>query len=296
VAPGAEITEVDGEPVRAYAERELVPYLSASTQQDMNQRAYGYSFLSGPIGVTPRVTFRTADGKSFVAAAKRVEWDNWSKARPRRPAFEIRMLPGNVAYVALNGFGDQQAADGYMAAFDKIAKSSALVIDMRNNGGGNSDVGYRVLATLTDKPFLTGNWGTRNYRPTYRAWQRAMPNYEESSSEWPADLSHQYTKPVTVLISGATYSAGEDFMVAFGSMKRGLIVGEPTGGSTGQPLMVSLPGGGGARICTKADTYPDGRVWVGKGVEPDLRVAPTVADLRKGKDTVLEAALAALRK
>jgi carboxyl-terminal processing protease len=296
VAPGVEITEVDGEPVRAYAERELVPYQSASTPQDMDRRAYGYAFLSGPIDVAPRVTFRTAAGKRFVAAARRVDWGTWAKARPRRPAFEMRMLPGNVAYVALNGFGDQQAADGFIAAFDKIAQSSALVIDMRNNGGGNSDVGYRVLATLTDKPFRTAKWGTRNYRPSYRAWQRTMPNYEEDEAAWQADTSRQYTKPVAVLTSGATYSAGEDFMVAFDTMKRGLIVGEPTGGSTGQPLMIALPGGGMARICTKADTYPDGRVWVGKGIQPHLKVAPTVADLRKGKDTVLEAALAALRK
>jgi C-terminal processing protease CtpA/Prc len=78
-------------------------------------------------------------------------------------------------------------------------------------------------------------------------------------------------------------------------MQRGIIAGESTG-STGQPLMFRLPGGGFARVCTKADTYPDGRRWVGKGIQPTLKVAPTVLDLQKGRDTVLEATVAALKK
>ena len=98
-----------------------------------------------------------------------------------------------------------------------------------------------------------------------------------------------------MLTSAGTYSAAEDFMVAYEGMQRGPIVGGATGGSTGQPLFVQLPGGGMARICTKADTYPDGRAWVGRGIQPTVKAAPTVADLRRGRDTVLEAALAALK-
>jgi C-terminal processing protease CtpA/Prc len=296
VAPGIEIVAVDGVPVKTYAQRDIVPYVSASTPQDLEARTYGFQFLQGPVKAAPRVSFRTAAGKTFDAEVKRVGFEKFFELAPKDPPFELRMLPGNVAYVALNGFGDDQAADGFIAAFDQIAKSSALVIDLRNNGGGNSSVGYRVLATLTDKPFATSKWATRDYRPTYRAWQLANPDHEELDESYPADPAHQYTKPVAVLTSAGTYSAAEDFMVAFDSMKRGPIVGEATGGSTGQPLMLSLPGGGRARICTKRDTYPDGRRWVGIGIAPTVKAAPLLADLRNGRDTVLEAALAAVSK
>jgi C-terminal processing protease CtpA/Prc len=74
-------------------------------------------------------------------------------------------------------------------------------------------------------------------------------------------------------------------------MKRGKIVGEPTGGSTGQPLTFPLPGGGAARVCTKHDAFGDGTEFVGTGVVPDVAASPTVADLRAGRDTVLQAAL-----
>jgi C-terminal processing protease CtpA/Prc len=123
-----------------------------------------------------------------------------------------------------------------------------------------------------------------------------MPDAVELEADWKPDLARQCAKPVRVLTSAATYSAAEDFAVAFDLMGGGAIVGETTGGSTGQPLQISLPGGGRARICTKADTYPDGRVWVGVGIEPGLKVSPTVAELRQGKDTVLEAALASLKQ
>ena len=78
-------------------------------------------------------------------------------------------------------------------------------------------------------------------------------------------------------------------------MKRGKIVGMPDGGSTGQPLMFDLPGGGTARICVKRDGYPDGTDFVGVGVLPDVRVAPTIDDVRHGRDAALTAALATMR-
>jgi C-terminal processing protease CtpA/Prc len=83
--------------------------------------------------------------------------------------------------------------------------------------------------------------------------------------------------------------------VAWKNSARGKIVGEASGGSTGQPLFFELPGGGNARVCTKRDTYPDGTEWVGNGIAPDILVRPTVADIRAGRDTVLERALELLK-
>ncbi len=78
-------------------------------------------------------------------------------------------------------------------------------------------------------------------------------------------------------------------------LKAGIILGEPTAGSTGQPLSFRLPGGGSGRVCTLQCRYADGREFVGVGVQPKIRVTPTVADFRAGKDTVLESAEAYLR-
>ncbi len=61
----------------------------------------------------------------------------------------------------------------------------------------------------------------------------------------------------------------------------------------------TVPGGGGAAICTKWDTYPDGREFVGVGVIPDVEVYPTQAEVAAGlwsggKDPVLDRGVAVL--
>ncbi|MBK7124056.1 MAG: hypothetical protein IPH68_15480 [Chitinophagaceae bacterium] len=55
--------------------------------------------------------------------------------------------------------------------------------------------------------------------------------------------------------------------------------------------MLSLPGGGLARICTKQDTYPDGREFVGYGIKPDIEVKPTLNDYIQKTDPVMAKAI-----
>jgi C-terminal processing protease CtpA/Prc len=79
-------------------------------------------------------------------------------------------------------------------------------------------------------------------------------------------------------------------------MKRGVLVGEATAGTTGQPLVFSLPGGGNATVCTAHCTYADGSEFVGIGVQPDLEVRAMMSDIRSGRDPVLDAALKHLKR
>jgi C-terminal processing protease CtpA/Prc len=295
IRPGVEITAIDGIPVKQYAETRIAPYESASTPQDLAARTYEYHLLVGPSSAPVELTLRSPSGETFQRKVARMPGEERGKLMTV-PPLELRMLPGNIAYVALRTFDDNATAQQFEDRFAEIAKADALILDVRDNGGGNSDVGYRVLACLTDKPFRTSRWRTRDYRPTYRAWGRPEGTFGGDADEMQASGARLFTKPVVVLTGPRTYSAAEDFVVAFDAMKRGTLVGEPTGGSTGQPLQFNLPGGISARVCTKRDTYPDGKEFVGVGIQPQVRVKPTADDFRAGRDTILEAALALLRK
>ncbi len=294
VLPGVEITTVDGRAVKAYAAAQVAPFESASTVQDLEVKTFSTNLLRGRAGQARDIGFRSDAGQPFTLAlampTERVHY----YAKPAVASFEMRKLAGGVVYVALNDFASDKAADGFMAAFAQIAKAPALIIDLRRNGGGDGGVGYRVLSTLTDKPFSGSPWSTRQYLPSYRAWGQPMPAFAGGGGSWPADGARHYAGPVVLLSGASTYSAAEDFVVAFDAIGRGAIVGEPTGGSTGQPVKFALPGGGSARVCTKSDTYPDGRAFVGVGVQPHKLVRPLLVDLRRGRDTVLEAALQTL--
>jgi carboxyl-terminal processing protease len=291
---GTELVAVDRIPVRQFAAERVTPYQAASTPQDLAVRTWR-QLLWGAEGSDVELTLVDARGRERRQVVRRLTAAEEEKITPVRAPFALRLLPGNVAYAALNEFADARAADAFDASFDAIAKADALILDLRLNGGGSSSIGHRVLADLTAKPFLTARSTTRLYNATARAWGEPEQVAVHEPEVVQPDGKRLFAKPVVVLTSAKTFSAAEDFAMAFDAMKRGTIIGEPTGGSTGQPLSFDLPGGGSARVCTKHDTYPDGKEFVGVGVQPQLLVRPSLADLRAGKDTVLEAAMAYLQ-
>ena len=292
IRAGVEILEVDGVPVIEYARRDVEPYQSASTPQDRENRTFWYGFLRGPSAAPVRLKLRDAAGKEFE---REVERRGYRDVK-RTPPLDWHMLPqGNVAYVALNDFGSNDLVKLWSEVFPKISTASAIILDVRLNGGGSSSIGYEVIRSLVDRPVPTSRQVMRRYNPTDRARGTLMEWTELPADELQVRAGSHYSGPVVVLIGPATFSAAEDFLVAWKNSGRGKMIGEPSGGSTGQPLFFQLPGGGSARVCTKRDTFPDGKEWVGKGIEPDILVRPTVADIRAGRDTVLERALAFLK-
>jgi carboxyl-terminal processing protease len=306
VKVGVEVVEIDGLPVKRYAAERVMPYVSASTRQDLDYRAYEVSLLDGPADAPVEILFRDDAGQTFkktlprltlaehAAKTRQAAGKAPEKSAPRFARFEV--LPGNVGHLSLLSFGDRKVVAEFEAVYADILKTDALLVDVRANGGGDDGNAFQILAHFTDKPFKTAPWKTRAYNPTFRAWGRPEGWYAEPGGEQKPAGGRHYLKPVALLTGPKTFSAAEDFSVAFDYMKRGRIVGEPTGGSTGQPLYFDLPGGGRARVCTKRDTYPDGREFVGVGVRPHVPAHLSAADLRAGRDTVLEVAVAELKR
>ena len=293
VRPGLEVVSIDGVPVREYADERVAPYQSSSTPQDLIVRAYTYALFAGPKDRPIQLELRDEQEKIKKMSVSR---DGYNDVRTP-PPFDFRILTGNVAYVALNAFEDKEIVKSFDSIFDQISQADALIIDVRKNGGGSGDIGYAILKYLTEKPFKTSRGKTPDYRAAYRAWGFYEPGWDgEAVDEVKPNGKKLFTKPVVVLASAGTFSAAEDFVVAFDYMKRGTIIGELTGGSTGKPLEIQLPGGLTAHICTKRDSYPDGREFVGIGVQPGVVVHPTVGGVRSGRDEVLEAALSYLRQ
>jgi C-terminal processing protease CtpA/Prc len=292
IVPGLEIVAIDGVPVKQYGAERVSPYLSASTAQSLDVQTFEQSLLRGKMGVAVELTLLAPDGSTLRRSLPR---GTSSGAAPQRPPdFEFRMLPGGIAYVALNTFGAATAQKEFERQFDDIAKSRALIFDVRNNGGGNSGYGTAILSHLIEKPTPAEEWRSRQYVPAQRAFGNP-PGWTGGTPMTPPSPGQHYRNPVVVLTSPRTFSAAEDFTIDFELMGRGKIIGEPTGGSTGQPLFFPLPGGGSARVCAKQNRYPDGRQFVGVGIQPQILAHPTVADFRAGRDTVLEGALEYLR-
>lgn len=288
--PGDEILTINGESATKWAEQNVVPFVSASTSQDRNTRTYEYVPFLAPIGTTFTLGTQTPSGKQSTHV-----FEVTKNTSQHIPLFDLKFLPGNIAYVALNGFDDDTDAKEWDKHWPEISKAKALILDLRENGGGSDSVGSHILATLIDRTVPGELSRSTRWIATYRAWGNAETPLRFPVGTVEPDPAHHFSGLVVLLISPRTYSAGEDMVVVFTQAHRGKTVGEPTGGSTGQPLMFKLPGGGVARVCTKHDSFADGHEFVGVGIQPDIPAHLTRADIIAGHDSVLETAIHSLQ-
>ena len=292
VKPGDEVLAVDGVAVADYAARFVAPYQSASTPQDLELRTFKYMLLAGDARKPVRVTLRDAQGHRRDVTAARSGWQAVPVPVPPGDSFELR--PDGIAVLTATQFVNDGVSKLLEQHRDELMKAKGFILDLRLNGGGDTSFGLAILSTLTTEPLpemasrVRADNGFALARGHGTFWQR-LPADEPQSLPGP-----KFASPVAVLIGPATFSAAEDTAATFKLMKRGLLVGTPSGGSTGQPLSFDLPGGGKARICVKRDGYPDGSDFVGRGVQPDIVVAPTLASVRDGSDPALAKAVGAL--
>jgi carboxyl-terminal processing protease len=307
---GSEIVAVDGVPVREYLVERVFPYLAVSTEHWRWE--FGAAvMLQGASDTEVRLAYATPRGQQRELALRRDQpsrIQRWMASNV--PRFEFRWMKDRVAYVALNTFTTDSVGHDFEAVLPQLREARGLVIDLRKNGGGASGIGYWIASWLTDDSLATSKWRTREHRAAHKAWGQyggadnpnvvytEMKAWHEGTHDTirPTDKGPRVIVPTVVLQGHFTGSAAEDFLVAVDAVPHFTTVGQPSNGSTGQPLGIALPGGGFGRVVTKRDTYPDGRDFVGIGALPDIRVEPTVEDVRAGHDPVLQRGLDHLRQ
>ena len=100
-----------------------------------------------------------------------------------------------------------------------------------------------------------------------------------------------YKGKVFLLFDGSCNSACEDFVEPFKASGRGVLVGEATNGSSGQPYYFDFGNGMSFRISSKRYYLPDGSPFEGVGIKPDVEVKPSLEDWKAGRDPVLAKAM-----
>lgn len=288
INPGLEIVKIDAEPVISYAEKNIKPYQSSSTPQDMEVREFTYALLSGPKEKPILFEFRDRNGKIINRTIARTGYRDIRVLK----TIEYEEIK-NIGYLTINNFEDRNINKDFDSLYTKISKTKGLIIDIRYNGGGDVGIGFNIISKLTDKPFKYATSKVLEHisKPGDEPqWEVNVPD------EWKPNGKLCYNKPIVLLIGPRTFSAAEDFTVAFDYMKRGKLVGQPTGGSTGQPVPFDLPGGGKARVCGKRDYYPNGKEFVGVGIIPDITVKETIKDLLNGTDAAKNKAIELLNR
>lgn len=293
---GMEIVSIDGEPVLEYGRTHLQPYVSSSTPQwTLHEMFDGKSLLTVPRGTQMALVLK--DGDKTVSVDYTAERETADTESKEPLAFS--KLSHGVGYLRINRFWGESFSVTFDKIYKQILETDALIIDVRGNSGGNSGLSQYVLSHLTTDSIVDSQWSSPTYVPAYASWgMPSEPVVQRGRKYAPLEGKTIYDKPVVVLVDRGTFSAAEDFTVMFRGMKRGVIIGEPTGGSTGNGVRFELiPGHSYANICAKHDVAPDGTEFVGVGIQPDVVVKETYQSWFKDKnDAAMSAALEYLRE
>ncbi|MDH3591604.1 MAG: S41 family peptidase [Planctomycetota bacterium] len=106
-----------------------------------------------------------------------------------------------------------------------------------------------------------------------------------------------YQNRVIVLIDEGCFSATDIFVGAFAGRSGVTLMGTATGGGSGRAGQFRLPQSRlRVKLSSMASFRPDGRIYDGAGIAPDVEARLTLQDLLAGRDSVLEKARKALAK
>jgi C-terminal processing protease CtpA/Prc len=169
-----------------------------------------------------------------------------------------------VGYLKFNFFGDVEVCGPTAsAALNFLANVDALIVDLRDNGGGSPDMVAYVSSYLFSKRTHLNNLWTRRTNETREYFTTEVPGKRLGED-----------KPVYVLTSKRTFSGAEEFSYNLKNLKRATIIGETTGGGahpvSGHKIddhfTIGVPFARAINPISKTN-------WEGTGVEPDVKVA-----------------------
>jgi len=175
---------------------------------------------------------------------------------------EAKKLEGNVGYFDLRNFAPPGTGAGYADAFMKLLSTSdAIIIDLRENGGGSPDMVQYLCSYFFDEKVHLNSLYFRQGDRTIDFW-----TLDEVNGEKMPDV------PLFVLTSDKTFSGAEEFSYNMQTQKRATLVGETTRGGANpggmqrinEKLEVFIPTGKAINPITKTN-------WEGVGVVPEVK-------------------------
>ena len=177
---------------------------------------------------------------------------------------------GELAYIHLAGMMPPDLAkfNAALAGIAQNKKFKGLVLDVRNNGGGN--IHQQVLQALSAKPFMT-------FQP------RGFPKQIQPQLHW--------GKPIVLLINERSFSDAEVFPYGFRELKLGKVVGVPTAGGVIGTTDITLSDGSKFRVARVGWFGLNGENLEHLGVKPDITVEESTEDRLSGRDPQLDRAI-----
>ena len=191
-----------------------------------------------------------------------------------------RILDDNIGYIRYESFTEGIGSGNLTEVLNYMLLCRGLIIDIRNNGGGNLTNAEVLASRFTNEATLVG-YIQHKTGTGHSDFSSMEPRYLKPA----ANLRWQ--KPVCVLTNRHVFSAANEFTLYMKALPNVKIVGDRTGGGAGMPFSSSLPNGWVVRF-SAVPMYDAQRQSTEFGIAPDYQVSLTEEDFKRGKDTIIE--------
>jgi C-terminal processing protease CtpA/Prc len=198
---------------------------------------------------------------------------------------DIELLKGNIGYVNMGSLSGKRIDH----MFDTLMQTKAIIFDIRNYPQGTA---WGIVPRLTDHDSVAVKFGkpyvmyeSINSPVTFKMSEYFIVNADKTKP-W-------YKGKIIMLCNEETQSQAEYTIMMFqgAAGRRVTVIGGSTAGADGNVTAVRLPGGYSTYFSGLEVLYPDGAQTQQTGIRIDIKVEPTVAALKQGKDEMLERAI-----
>ncbi len=272
------------------------PYSTAHNKR-LDQLLFSTRF---PVGTEVEISFLNPGFSSpqianIIASVEIASFNFWFKDSDR-DGFELpveyELLESGIGYVQIFSFSDNSVLT--VQLWERMIQAMnendvpALIVDMRQNGGGRGFLADQMAAYFFDEPLVLGNSGA----------------YDEDRGEFYFDPEHEdhfylpaeelrYHGELVVLVGPDCASACEFFSYDMTLQDRAIIIGQyPTAGLGGGVDEVAMPENERFRFTQGRAVNAEGKIHIeGIGVVPDVHVPVDEVSLFSEGDPVLDAAV-----
>lgn len=274
LAVGDAITDLDGIPVEKLMEKWLPYYVGSNDAARLRDLAQVIS--RGECGETSVGILRGSLPITLKTRREAIPMADYAGFHDL-PGGGFRLLSKDVAYLKLSAVKSLDAPRYVEAA----AKTKGLIIDIRNYP--SEFMVFALGSLLVDKP-------TEFSVFTHADLSNPGAFYWMSPVSLRPEKPH-YNGKVVILADEVSMSQAEYTTMAFRAAPGAVVVGSTTSGADGDVSRYFLPGAIGTAISGLGVFYPDKKPTQRIGILPDIKVRPTIAGIKAGRDEVLEEAI-----
>lgn len=287
IRPGWQLMSVDG---RRLSASDVATAAGRTATDAFRFWAYVTGLLRGVPGSSVSLAFAADEGRSVTIALQRAHQSGEPVRFGHLPIFFARLederLPVAGGSAALLRFNVWMTAlsPAIDAAIEQARGTTGCVIDLRQNPGGVLTMLMGVAGHFVDAPVSLGTLKTREAELKLVANPRLVTSAGERVEP--------YGGKVAILVDETSYSASEIFAAGLQAIGRARVFGSRTPGGALPAMLRRLPNGDVLEYAIGDFVTASGERVEGRGVIPDEPVRITRDDLERGRDPVLQRALA----